>query len=418
MKTKNINTFQRLSFAKGTLKITPEQWFLLSALVVNVGNYAYNLIIGRLLGPERYAEASLLVTLLLVLSFVAMTLQLTVSKFQASIGESHGTPLLEFFNQRGLIVGTILAVGCVIWTPTIGQIFHIQNNTMLYIFALSIPFYFIMSVRRGVDQGNQDFGRLAISYQSEMWARLIVTLCLLLTVGLDSGIVIAIGILVSIIFGLLPRAEHRHSSMSNFPLDDDTRSRLYRFAIVTGIYELSQVLINNCDILMVKHYFDAESAGLYAALAMIGRVVYFLAWMFIMMLLPKVIGMEKNGENSSALLMKYIGYTTLLGIGVILSCLIAPELIVNLLFGAAYLEIAPHLWLYALATTCFAVANTFTYYALSLDRYIPIAITVLFGVIQIALIQWFHQSIIQVVCVQVIAMASLLLVQMGYHFSR
>lgn len=418
MKTLDSYTSRQLPWNKGTLKITPEQWFLVSALVVNGGNYAYNLIIGRLLGPERYADASLLITLLLVLSFVAMTLQLTVSKFQASIGESHGKALTKFFQKYAVSIGLSLSAVCFLLAPRLGQVFQVQETMMLSVFAICIPFYFLMSARRGLDQGNQSFGRLAISYQAEMWTRLVVTVGLLSVLDIDSSISISIGILISVISGLLPKKIKLQDANETTLLDNDIKVKLYRFAIMTGIYELSLVLINNCDILMIKHYFDAESAGLYSALAMIGRVVYFLAWMFIMMLLPKVISMEKNGEHSGTLLMKYVGYTAMLGAGVILSCLIAPELIIHILFGQAYIEIASHLWLYALATTCFAVANTFAYYALSLDRYIPIVITVIFGLIQIVLIQCFHESIEQVVIVQVLAMASLLLVQMSYYFSK
>ncbi|MGB3152010.1 MAG: sugar isomerase, partial [Maribacter sp.] len=52
-----------------------------SVLLVNGGNYLYNLVLGRLLGPEAFAEAALLVTLLLVLSFLGMTFQLATTKF-------------------------------------------------------------------------------------------------------------------------------------------------------------------------------------------------------------------------------------------------------------------------------------------------------------------------------------------------
>ena len=45
-------------------KISPEQLFMISVLVVNGGNYIYNLLLGRILGPEAFAEAALLITLL------------------------------------------------------------------------------------------------------------------------------------------------------------------------------------------------------------------------------------------------------------------------------------------------------------------------------------------------------------------
>ena len=61
-------------------RVTPEQLFMISVLTVNGGNYLYNLILGRLLGPAQFADAAVLITFLLVLSFVAMTFQLSDCK--------------------------------------------------------------------------------------------------------------------------------------------------------------------------------------------------------------------------------------------------------------------------------------------------------------------------------------------------
>ena len=415
MKTKHTSIFNLIQLDKGTSKITAEQWFLLSAMIVNAGNYAYNLIVGRLLGPERYAEASLLITLLLVLSFIAMTLQLSVAKFQAGIGEEYGDSLSKFFMKRSIIVGVVIMIGFIFCSSWLSDFFQTNSVVIFPIFALCIPLYFIMSVRRGEDQGKQNFIRLSFSYQSEMWGRLLLTISLLYTLTIDTSIVIVIGIVGSILLGLLPKKNNSNKLKIPSQISKLQIQSIYKFAIITGIYELAQIMINNSDILMVKHFFDAESAGLYAGLAMIGRVVYFLAWMFIMMLLPKVIKIEKEGKDSGVLLMKYVGYTTLLGLGVVTLSIIAPELIVGFLFGDAYMSIVPMLWLYALSTACFAVANIFAYYALSLERYIPIVITVFFGLAQIILITWFHDTIAQVVWVQIIAMVTLLIIQISYY---
>ena len=188
----------------------------------------------------------------------------------------------------------------------------------------------------------------------------------------------------------------------------------------TLVYELSQVLINNTDILLVKHYFAAEEAGLYAALAMIGRVVFFIAWMFAMILLPHVVAAEKAGKDSRSLLWKYVGYTAILGAIITGVSYILPELIVHILFGTAYVEIASLLWLYALATSLFAVANMFAYYFLSRSVYGPIYLTFIVGLLQIFGLVAFHDTLLQVVLLQLVLMGILLIAQVGHyvHFSR
>jgi O-antigen/teichoic acid export membrane protein len=193
------------------------------------------------------------------------------------------------------------------------------------------------------------------------------------------------------------------------------KNQVKYFFLLTAFYELTQIIINNTDILLVKHYFDPYNAGLYASLALIGRVVYFTAWMFVMLLLPKVIELKKEGKKTHLILFKYIGYISFLSCVITTICALFPETIVQLLFGESYLEISSLLWKYSLATSLFAVSNIFAYYFLSLDQYIPVIISGIFGLLQLVLIIWFHETLAQVVQMQIIAMFALLGIQILFY---
>ena len=56
---------------------------LVSTTVVNLGNYVFNLILGRWLGPAAFADLTLVVTLMLMLTLITATLQTVVAKFSA-----------------------------------------------------------------------------------------------------------------------------------------------------------------------------------------------------------------------------------------------------------------------------------------------------------------------------------------------
>ena len=77
-------------------KITPQQLFMLSALIVNAGNYVYNLVLGRLLGPAAFADAAIIITLLLVLSFAAMTFQLGTARYMVLLENQDKISFLMF----------------------------------------------------------------------------------------------------------------------------------------------------------------------------------------------------------------------------------------------------------------------------------------------------------------------------------
>ena len=289
---------------------------MISAMIVNLGNYLYNLIVGRMLGPSGFADASLLVTMLLVLSFLAMTFQLTAAKFSAEMDGEESQLLVSLMSRYGLVVGAVISLCMVLFSNQLQLFFQSQSAWMYIIFALCVPLYFLMSVGRGYVQGIRNFRQLSISYQVEMLIRLCGTVALLRLLDVDPAISISLGILASVALGYLPIRNKRVKPISSAGRITKT---LLVFATYTLVYELSQVLINNTDILLVKHYFAAEEAGLYAALAMIGRVVFFIAWMFAMILLPHVVAAEKAGKDSRSLLWKYVGYTAILGAIITLS---------------------------------------------------------------------------------------------------
>lgn len=204
-----------------------------------------------------------------------------------------------------------------------------------------------------------------------MFSRLFITFALLYAfTTVSSSIIVAAGITVSLLFGLMPFQKKVVVNSTAFKVKDFNSKSILSFFALTAFYELTQIIINNSDILLVKHYFDSEPAGLYASLALIGRVVYFVAWMFVMLMLPKVIRLKKEGKNTKGILMKYVAYIAILATGIVLGAFLFPVTVVKLMFGEQYISIAPLLWQYALATSVFAIANIFAYYFLSLGQYV------------------------------------------------
>ena len=403
---------QLISIIK-TKKISPEQLFMLSVLAVNGGNYLYNLILGRLLGPEQFADAAVLITFLLVLSFVAMTFQLVTAKFSVIFENNVFNAFISKVYKNALLVGISLGVLIIGFSNQLQAIFNTSSSGMFVIFGIGVPLYFIMSVNRGIFQGKKAFKSLSITYQGEMLSRLILTLGLIFLFNIQSSVVIAIGILISFIFGLYPFKTKHISFKKTFinPVD----SKLIRnFFILTAFYELTQIIINNSDILLVKHYFESYEAGLYASLALIGRIVYFIAWMFVMLLLPTVIQLKKEGKDTAPILFKYVGYIAAIALIIVITCAIFPKLMITMLFGDSYLPMAPLLWKYAIATGMFAVSNIFAYYYLSLDKYVPVIISGVFGMLQMVLVIFYHESLEQVVHMQIIAMILLLIIQITF----
>ncbi|MGL5112757.1 MAG: sugar isomerase, partial [Flavobacterium sp.] len=337
--------------------------------------------------------------------------QIVTAKYAVLFSNPELSLFLKFITSRALIFGVVLSLFGLLFSDYLRQILNTQKAVIFTIFAFSLPFYFLMSVNRGLYQGQNNLFDLSKTYILEMFCRLGITFFLIVMLPLNNASVsVAIGILISIIVGLIPFQKQIVYSDIKTDAPLETKS-IVLFFLITAFYEFTLIIINNSDILLVKHYFDNYNSGLYASLALIGRVVYFVAWMFVMLLLPKVILLEKEGKNTQGILFKYVLYVVVLASVIVGSTFLFPKLMVTILFGADYLAIANLLWKYALATSVFAISNIFAYYFLSLQKYFPVGIAAFFGCIQIALIIWYHDSLNQVVNMQLIAMFLLLLSQ-------
>ena len=390
---------------------------MLSALLVNGGNYIYNLILGRILGPEAFADAALLVTLLLILSFLGMTFQLVTAKFIAALPTQQWEPFRNKIGVFALLVGSLLGAVVFFAAPFLQNMLHTENVLMFRIFGIGVPFYFVMSVNRGQYQGEEAFGKLSMSYQLEMWGRLVITFLAFVLIRDHFGALVSLGIVASLALGLFPFKKLRFNVVKTESTGLEW-NKVRTFMLITACYELTQIIINNSDIILVKHFFNAQEAGLYASLALIGRVVYFVAWMFVMLLLPTVVRLKREGKPTKHVLFKYVGYIGLLSAIIVGACVLFPKLIITMLFGEAYISMSSLLWQYALATSMFSIANIFTYYFLSLDHYRPIWFSAIAGILQITLIVFLHGSLAIIVQTQILVMASLLIFQFLYFFSR
>lgn len=409
-----------MSIAKKLSKLTGASGLLFATIVVvNLGNYLINLMLGRVLGPAEFAEAGVLATGVLILSFIALGFQMTAAKYSAlqkGTEQAAGSGFMAWFGRLSTRCGLALALFIMLVTPFLQQYLHFRSSAPLLIVALGIPLYLSLSAARGFLQGRLQFKRLAASYLLEMLGRLLVTagvLAILLHQGgawITEGI--ALGFLAAFVAAYWVSKAKQQKKLT---VDPAQRKAILQFMFIVGAYELSQILISHSDVMLVKHYFSNEESGLYNALALIGRVVFFATWSIVTLLFPKVVQREQQGLPHLHLFYRSLLIVTSVGLAITLACYGFADLIISLLFGQAFAPAGDLLWLYALATTLFACSNVFAYYYMSLNRYLPVLFSGLAGIGQIVMINYFHESITMVIHVQILLMAVLFLSMLTFH---
>lgn len=122
-----------------------------------------------------------------------------------------------------------------------------------------------------------------------------------------------------------------------------------RTAAPVLIANLTFAVITQVDLLLVKHYFDAEQAGIYAAAAILGKAVMYLPGAIIIAMFPMVAENESNSKSSAHLFVNAIvlaiGFS---GLGALIYYFFCEE-IIAWLYGQKYQGAAELLKYYGFA---------------------------------------------------------------------
>jgi O-antigen/teichoic acid export membrane protein len=182
------------------------------------------------------------------------------------------------------------------------------------------------------------------------------------------------------------------------------------------VFFVGQVVINNIDILLVKSFFPPAEAGLYAAVALFGRLLYFAAWSIVSAMFPISASRKPQEHRERVLttsLLLVVGISTLF----ILALEVLPDFVVGLVLGQSFAKVSGLLSLYAFATAIYSISVVLMAYEMSHKIANTGWFQLVVGGAIIIGISLFHASLRQVIQVQIFAMV-LLLVAVILPFAR
>src|ERR1022692_3659512 len=382
---------------------------LVSTGLVAATNLLYNLLIARMLGASGFGHASALYTLLMLVTAITLSFQIVASKFIARNSETFiRAQIYASMLRRAWQVGLGIAVLIVAGSAYLKSYFKLPAQHDLVLLAIAAGVYIPLGVRRGRIQGCYNFRGLAINVVVEVAVKLGGAL-LFLHFGMGvTGVMTAV--LLSIVAAYIvanPGAQYRS-------VTELIKIAPFGEGMQAVLYFVGQVILSNLDILLVKHFFPPSEAGVYAAVALVGRVVFMLSWSVVSSMFP-VSASHKHGEGGRSVL-----YTGLLLVGTVTSAFIAavalaPQAVWMMLLGKPFLigttaSFSALLTEYAVMTGIYCIAVVVMMYEIS--RRIGTAAWVQLGasVLLAGAIWRYHDSLSQVILVQLVVMCGLLVV--------
>jgi O-antigen/teichoic acid export membrane protein len=387
-------------------------WVFLATGIMNVGNYFYHVLMGRMLGPEMYGVLESVISVFYIVSIPFIPLTLVIVKFiSAYKGRNDIESISSFYNYMGkkiLIFGSLTTLGLLILTPLISSFLHLDDHYFSTLISAGFFVGIFAVLVKGTLQGIYNFFALFVSNSAEIMSKLVIAILLVFlgfkALGAFFALIasFAIGFLIAFIF----IRKEKLTAVKKF--GDSKEILKYSFPVLLTSLGLTSLFTT--DIILVRNLFPGVEAGYYAALSVLGKIIFFGTFPITIVLFPLISGRHASGKEYKNLL--FIGILITLGISIAIVSIYysLPDLMVGLLFGSKYLSIAPLLGIFGVFIAIYSLISVLANFYLSISKTRVYIFVLASALLQIVLISLFHTSLLQIIYMSIISSMLLLLI--------
>lgn len=374
----------------------------------NALNYLYHLIMGRLLGPTFYGELAALISVIGLLGILPSALSLVIVKqISSAKNETEVNNLITWFKEKMFKLSLIFFVVLLILSPLISSFLHISKISYLLLISFSFLFSLQAGFNRSILQGLLKFKELITTILVENATKLLVSILLIL-VGFAVGGAVLSFVFTSF-FGLWLTDYYLKIKKRNDPKISIDLKPTLMLAIPFLIQSIATTSLYSSDVVLVKHFFSSHDAGIYASLSTLGKIIFFGAGPIGAVMFPLVSERSSKGENYKKVFIYSFVATVLFAMGICLVYWLLPNFAINLLFGPSFLESSKLLIWFGIFMSIFTLSSLFISFGLSLGKNEIVIFPLIFAVLQIILISFFHDTIFLVIIISIVITALLLL---------
>ena len=380
---------------------------LLSGSGLNTAiNLVYNIEVARALGPRGFGHATVIYTILVLLSAVTLSFQIIAAKMVAQQEELPSkAAVYRLFHRASWASGITVALALVTFKAAIANYLNLPDSSLVSLIAIGAAFYIPLGARRGYIQGACGFRKLAINLVIEQAVRLGASVAFIAIGWGLYGVIVANSAAIAIAYYAA------YSRLSGYSPSPRLAHAAHETSQAAGFFA-GQMIISNCGIVLVNHFFPAHEAGLYAAVAMVGRVIFSFSQAVMNSTFPLVAG--TTHEERRDLRVIATSLMLVLGVGLAISiglCLAPPELWTHL-FGSEFAIAGKYnlpylLALYALGTVIYSLAGVIITFEMSYKIANTSWVQLVVSGLLVGTICVYHSSLREVVIVQLVLMVLL-----------
>ena len=397
--------------------------FILNNLVYFAGNffaglagYAFQALLARALGKDRYAEVASLIAIFYIVQILHFVAMAVAARITAPLSvEGRQTEVQRAYRDMTLYSSLVGGGGMLLFILLAPQLHRWLGIGLgpLIILSATVPLSLLVGLSRGVLQGEQRFLPLSANFVTYGTTTLLFLPVLLhyrlRAVGATLAIVLALtlcNLFAATMLRDLPHGGH-HERLG---LPGVVRSSLAAGAGLTVI-----TIFFNMDVILAKYFLSNSDAGLYSAMSLLGKILYFGTISISAVMFPRVAALHAQGKNPHNVVNLSLAAVLAAGALVAAVYFLVPGLVIHLMLGSQYAPIGGNLGIYALAMLGLAIANVLVYYFVAVHRRQYMVIMALGALVFFGGIALFHGGFAQFTLTVTVAINAMALALLGMY---
>lgn len=372
---------------------------------------------GRMLGPAEYGVLESVISLFYIISipFVPLTLVIVkfISVYKGKQDRSAIASFYKYMRNKVLVYGSIFTIFLLVMSPLIMDFLHLSNFYFPVLIALGFFSGLLAMLVKGTLQGLFNFFALFISNTAEISVKIFVAIILVYFgfKALGAAFAVAASFFVGLIVAFFFLKKQKLESTVDFKGGRD----ILRYSIPVFLTSLGLTSLFTTDIILVRNLFSGTESGYYAALSVLGKIIFFGTFPVTMVLFPLVSERHAANKEYRNLLWISIGITLLIAGFILGVYYFFPQIMVDLLFGEKFSTISPLLTVFGIFIAIYSLASLLANFYLSIHKTMVSFFVVIAAVLQIFLIIFFHESLLEVIYMSIISTTVLLLTLIFYY---
>jgi O-antigen/teichoic acid export membrane protein len=389
---------------------------LVGSTLANIGAYAYHLVVGRMLGPVSYGELASLFSFSYLLNVPSLVLQTVLTKYIAGFRANNEVGKAKSLGYETMKWLTVVAVGGVLvvlpLTGILADFLHIAHPVSILFMYLTSALWIVTVVQTSLLQGFQLFTAAMIMTNVTTVLRLIGGV-----IGATMGV--AETVISGFVTGLIGFGAYfiplRFVYSSKAKASGISKKEFVSYSAPSLITMLGITSLYSTDILLAKHFLPPVEAGYYAALSVMGKIVYFASSSVSYVLFPVVAERTQQQTASRNLVLMAMLSVCVVSFGISVGYFLFPRIALGFLFGASYYPAAPFVGWMGIFLSFYSLCYVLIMTLLGRGKTGVWIFVAAASVVQIGAITLFHDRILSIISANIIVSIGLFISLLLYY---